>query len=56
LLEFFKDVTSKVDNGDPVDVVYLDFQRAFDKVLDRRLIYKVSSHGIRGNLLVWIEV
>ncbi|XP_072405191.1 uncharacterized protein [Chiloscyllium punctatum] len=27
-----KDVTRKMDEGDPVDVVYLDFQKAFDKV------------------------
>ena len=32
LLEFFEDVTSRVDQGEPVDVVYLDFQKAFDKV------------------------
>ena len=32
LLEFFEHVTSRVDKGEPVDVVYLDFQKAFDKV------------------------
>ena len=54
LLEFFEDVTSKVDNGDPVDVVYLGFRKAFDKVPHKRLIHKVRSHRIRGNLLAWI--
>jgi len=54
LLEFFEDVTSKVDNGDPMDVEYLDFRKAFDKVPHKRLIHKVRSHGIRGNLLAWI--
>ena len=28
LLEFFEDVTSRMDKGEPVDVVYLDFQKA----------------------------
>jgi len=43
LLEFFEDVTSKVDNGDPMDVEYLDFRKAFDKVPHKRLIHKVRS-------------
>ena len=32
LLEFCDDITGILDEGDPVDVVYLDFQKAFDKV------------------------
>ena len=32
LLEFLESVTKWVDEGSPVDVVYLDFQKAFDKV------------------------
>ena len=32
LLEFLEDVTKVVDDGHPVDVIYLDFQKAFDKV------------------------
>eukprot|EP00061_Rhincodon_typus_P008100 g30423.t1 len=30
LLEFFEDVTSKLDKAEPVDVIY--FKKAFDKV------------------------
>eukprot|EP00061_Rhincodon_typus_P015688 g43501.t1 len=37
-LGFFEDGTTNIDNGDPVDVVQLDFQKAFDKVLHKRLI------------------
>eukprot|EP00061_Rhincodon_typus_P016874 g45314.t1 len=29
LVEFFEDITCMVDNGEPLDVVYLDFQKAF---------------------------
>ena len=30
LLCFFEEITKWVDDGSPVDVVYLDFQKAFD--------------------------
>ncbi|XP_072350981.1 presenilin-1-like [Scyliorhinus torazame] len=43
LLEFFEDVISKVDKGELVDMVYLDFHKAFDKLLDRRLIQKLRK-------------
>ncbi len=55
LLEFFEDVTGKIDKGEPVDVVYLDFQKAFDKVPHKRLACKVKAHGIGGKVLTWIE-
>ena len=55
LLEFFEDVTSRVDKGEPVDVVYLDFQKAFDKVPPKRLSCKIKAHGIGGRVLRWIE-
>ncbi|XP_038648377.1 interleukin-15-like isoform X2 [Scyliorhinus canicula] len=39
-IQFFEDVTSEVDNGNPVDVLYLDFRKVFDKMPHRRLIHK----------------
>lgn len=39
----------------PVDVVYLDLQKAFDKVPHKRLIKKIKAHGIEGPILKWIE-
>lgn len=47
--------TTEIDNGFPVDVVYLDFEKAFDRVPLRRLLHKLEHYGIRGNLLHWIE-
>jgi len=53
LLEFLNDVTSKVDSGSPVDVIYLDFQKAFDKIPHKRLFMKMLAHGISGDILSW---
>ena len=38
-----------------MDVIYLGFQKAFDKLSHNRLLCKVKAHGIAGNVLRWIE-
>ena len=40
LLEYLEVLTSLVDAGHSVDVIYLDFAKAFDKVPHQRLIKK----------------
>ena len=55
LLEYINTLTKLVDEGHSVDVVYLDFSKAFDKVPHKRLIAKLSAAGVRGNILQWIE-
>lgn len=55
LLEFMETVTKIVDNGTPVDIIYLDFQKAFDKVPHERLMLKLKSIGVEGKLLLWIR-
>ncbi len=56
LLEFFENVTSELDQGRSVDLIYLDFAKAFDKVSHVRLLNKIKAHGIGGKLLGWIEL
>lgn len=46
--------TEEFDRGSPIDVVYLDFERAFDQVPLRRLITKLEHVGVRGDILAWI--
>ena len=36
------------------DIIYTDFQKAFDSVQHDRLLYKLSKYGIRGPLLKWL--
>jgi len=38
LLEFLEYITTQIDEGNPVDVIYLDFQKTFDKVPHARLL------------------
>ena len=55
LLQVLNYFTYHVDNGHPIDVIYLDFQKAFDSVPHQRLLQKVSSFGIHGKILMWIK-
>ena len=55
LLTFLEKVTADIDSGFPVDVVYLDFSKAFDKVPHKGLMKKIKAHGIGGNIHRWIE-
>jgi len=54
LLQFLEYVTDAVDHGKPVDVIYFDFQKAFDKVPHQRILAKLKAHGISGRILNWI--
>jgi len=54
LLTFIDKATGCLDSGEPVDTIFLDFAKAFDKVPHRRLALKLSAHGITGKLLQWI--
>jgi len=44
-----------IDDGNNIDVIYLDFAKASDKVPHERLLLKLSEHGIRGKALTWIR-
>eukprot|EP00061_Rhincodon_typus_P016443 g44662.t1 len=50
LFEFFEEVTKMIE-GKVVEVVYMDFSKASDKVPHSRLVQKVKSHGIGGSVL-----
>ena len=54
LLEVIEDLTVYFD-GESVDIVYLDFRKAFDTVPHQRLLVKLKSYGITGQLYKWVE-
>ncbi|MCP4585470.1 reverse transcriptase family protein, partial [Pseudoalteromonas sp.] len=55
LLSSLEEWTAALDKGYCVDVLYMDFQKAFDTVPHAKLIQKLAALGIRGKLLSWIR-
>lgn len=50
LLTFFEKVNKIVDKGDLVNIIYLDFQKASDKVPHKRLLRNLYNHELRGKV------
>ena len=55
MLECFEEWSKLLEEGSSVDVLYLDFKKAFDAVPHKRLITKLYAYGIRGKVLKWVE-
>lgn len=47
--------TDTLDDGGCVNMVYLDFAKAFDTVPHGRLIKKLTGYGVKGKVLDWVE-
>ena len=52
VLDYFSKI---LDNAGQVDVLYLDYSKAFDSVPHSLLIHKLKNFGINSNLLKWIR-
>ena len=50
----YDEILTAMKDGSQMDVIYLDFEKAFDKVDYGVLYHKVSRLGIRHELLSWI--
>ncbi|KAK4830440.1 hypothetical protein QYF61_011148 [Mycteria americana] len=55
LISFYDKVTRLVDEGKAVDVVYLEFSKAFDKVSHSFLLEKLAAYGLDGHTLRWVK-
>jgi len=49
------DIATRLDSGDQVDVLFLEFSKAFDKVPHAWLLHKLDYYGIHGHYLEWIK-
>ena len=54
LLETVDFISYKLAKKRPVDVIFLDFAKAFDTVPHARLLVKLEAYGISGSLLRWV--
>ena len=47
--------TKMIDDGLPIDIIYTDFSKAFDRVHHQRLLRKIKNMGIIGMTQGWIR-
>lgn len=55
LLLCMEDWTAILEKNKALDVIYTDFSKAFDSVAHNRLLLKLRSMGIAGDILNWIK-
>ena len=53
LIVTINDLAKGLDDKSQIDLILLDFEKAFDKVSHRRLLMKAEYYGVRGNILQW---
>ena len=54
LIEYMDVITKILDFGQPVDSIYIDFAKCFDKISHRHLLYKVNKYGIEDRIFDWL--
>ena len=54
LLDVFDNIMHMLDSNSSVDMAYLDFSKAFDKVDHGILLHKLRSVWITGNIGIWL--
>jgi len=54
LLETLESWTRLIEHGFGIDVIYLDYRKAFDTVPHQRLLEKIKRLGLGSDLLAWI--
>ena len=55
LIPFYNKMTCLVDEGEDVDIVYLDFSKAFDTFSHSILLGKLAACGLDGCTLRWVK-
>ncbi|CAM5114180.1 unnamed protein product [Eretmochelys imbricata] len=55
LIAFYDEITGSVDEGKAVDVLFLDFSKAFDMVSHSILVSKLKKYGLDECTIRWVE-
>ena len=54
LLEHYDDIIDALENNENIDIVMLDYSKAFDTINISILLQKLKLLGIGGNIAIWI--
>ena len=55
LLVTIHEISNRLAKGQQVDIILLDFEKAFDKVPHTRLMQKLDFYGVRDSTKLWIQ-
>ena len=55
LLKIVHQIYQDINDGKDTCLVFLDISKAFDKVWNERLLFKIKCLGITGKLLDWLK-
>ena len=55
LISFYDRATCLLDEGKAVDIVYLDFSKAYDTVSHSICLVKLAARGLDGHTLCWVK-
>ena len=55
LIMLIEDLARSASVGKQTDIILLDFSKAFDKVNQSKLLWKLHQYGIRGHVLDWVR-
>jgi len=55
LLKIMDNWVNVLENGGQVDVIYTDFEKAFDKVPHDKLLSKLISYGVSAKIVDWVR-
>ena len=55
-MNFIDICTKTFESGGQIDIIYTDFEKAFDKVPHKRLLSKLKSYGVQSDIIKWVEI
>ena len=55
LITTINDLAKGLEDTTQIDVILLDYEKAFDKVSHRHLLEKLRHNGVHGNILEWVS-
>jgi len=55
LLEHYDEILRQIEEGNQVNVLYIDFEKCFDKIDFKILLNKLKLKGVTGNAYNWIK-